>query len=293
MPTGRIYQSLSGFFDVHADGKTYRTRARGNFRKHGIKPIVGDIVEFENDYILKVDSRKNALVRPPLSNIDQAVVVTASTEAEFSLNLLNRQLVALGISKIKPIIYFTKIDLLTPERFAKIRQIANDYQKIGYVTICPDQQSDNDPIEPLRDYFANRVTVFMGQTGAGKSTLLNKILPSLHLATGEISQALNRGRHTTRKVTLIPIADGLVADTPGFSSYDTFEIDYRQVKDYFPEFVRNASGCKFRECLHVKEPGCKIKAMVDDGEILKSRYDDYLQLVEMIKNRKPIYNKKK
>ncbi|MBW1605628.1 ribosome small subunit-dependent GTPase A [Lactobacillus sp. Sy-1] len=293
MAKGRIYQSLSGFFDVHSDGKTYRTRARGNFRKHGIKPVVGDIVEFENDYILSVDERKNSLVRPPLANIDQAVVVTASTAAEFSINLLNRQLVALGISHIKPIIYFTKVDLIDAERFTKIKQLAADYQQIGYTVIYPTGQDDNDSVTELKRHFADVVTVFMGQTGAGKSTLLNKILPSLNLATGEISQALNRGRHTTRMVTLIPIAGGLVADTPGFSSYDTFDIDYREVKDYFPEFVRNAPDCKFRGCLHVNEPGCKIKAMVADGEILKSRYEDYLQLFTMIKNRKPVYNKKK
>ncbi|MHA8138438.1 ribosome small subunit-dependent GTPase A [Lactobacillaceae bacterium Scapto_B20] len=293
MTTGKIYQSLSGFFDVHADGKTYRTRARGNFRKHGIKPVVGDMVEFENDYILKVNPRKNSLIRPPLANIDQAIVVTAATKAEFSVNLLDRQLVALGMNQIKPIIYFTKTDLLDAERFAEIEQLAVDYRKIGYAVIFPKHADDESAIDELRSQFKGLVTVFMGQTGAGKSTLLNKILPSLNLATGEISQALNRGRHTTRRVTLIPIADGLVADTPGFSSYDTFDIDYRTVKNYFPEFVRNAPECKFRECLHVNEPGCKIKALVADGEILTSRYDDYLQLFNLIKNRKPIYNKKK
>ncbi|MEJ6400578.1 ribosome small subunit-dependent GTPase A [Nicoliella lavandulae] len=293
MATGRIYQSLSGFFDVHADGKTYRTRARGNFRKHGIKPIVGDMVTFENDYILDVLKRKNALVRPPLANIDQAVVVTAATEAEFSINLLDRQLVGLGINNIKAIIYFTKTDLLSPDRLQFIQQLAADYQQIGYNVICPTGDDNQAAIDQLKATFKDAVTVFMGQTGAGKSTLLNHILPSLHLATGEISQALNRGRHTTRTVTLIPLAGGLVADTPGFSSYDTFDIDYRTVKNYFPEFVSHANECKFRECLHVNEPGCKIKAMVSDGEILNSRYDDYLQLFNMIKNRKPVYNKKK
>ncbi|MHA8111072.1 ribosome small subunit-dependent GTPase A [Lactobacillaceae bacterium Melli_B4] len=293
MTTGRIYQSLSGFFDVHADDKTYRTRARGNFRKHGIKPVVGDMVEFENDYILKVNARKNSLVRPPLANIDQAIVVTAATKAEFSVNLLDRQLVALGMNQIKPIIYFTKTDLLETDRLAEIQQLSDDYRKIGYAVICPEDENYQAAIDELKAQFKGLVTVFMGQTGAGKSTLLNHILPSLNLATGEISQALNRGRHTTRRVTLIPIADGLVADTPGFSSYNTFDIDYRSVKNYFPEFVRNAPECKFRECLHVNEPGCKIKAMVADGEILKSRYDDYLQLFNLIKNRKPVYNKKK
>ncbi|GAA6113175.1 MAG: ribosome small subunit-dependent GTPase A [Apilactobacillus sp.] len=299
MAEGKIFQSLSGFYDIISDGKIYRTRARGNFRKKGITPLVGDNVEFESTtpkegYLLKIFDRKNSLVRPPISNIDQAVVVTSAVQPDFSYNLLDRQLVAVEINKITPIIYFTKTDLLDDQQFDYFKEVKSVYENAGYKVILPSNQGDNNKsVEEIKDLFAHKETVFMGQTGAGKSTLLNKISPDLNLATGEISAALNRGKHTTRKVSFIEINNGLVADTPGFSSYEAFDIKPEELRDYFPEFRENANKCKFRGCVHINEPGCAIKSMLENDELSHERYHDYVQLYDILKNKKPIYNKKK
>lgn len=295
---GQIRQSLSGFYDVFSDGTLYRTRARGNFRKKRITPLVGDRVEFESEtpkegYILKILPRHNALTRPPVANVDQGIVVTAVKAPDFSTNLLDRQLIALEISQIASVIYFTKTDLITPAEIAKFETLAAGYREIGYPVILTAQPFEQTGLAQLRELLKDRVSVIMGQTGAGKSTLLNHIAPDLKLATGEISTALNRGRHTTRKVSLMPVAGGLVADTPGFSSYDTLTLDYRELGQYFPEFAALAPQCRFRGCVHINEPNCAVKAAVDAGTVLQSRYATYLQLVTLLKNQKPVYHKKK
>ncbi|MDT6980795.1 ribosome small subunit-dependent GTPase A [Levilactobacillus zymae] len=298
MMEGQIRQSLSGFYDVFSEGQLYRTRARGNFRKKRVAPLVGDRVEFESStpkegYILKILPRDNALTRPPVANIDQGVVVTAVKAPDFSTNLLDRQLIALEVSHIAPVIYLTKTDLIDDQRYQEFETLAAGYRRIGYPVILSREPFAAAGLDQLRGLLAGQETVIMGQTGAGKSTLLNHIAPELTLATGEISTALNRGRHTTRKVSLMPVAGGLVADTPGFSSYDTLTIDYRELGQYFPEFLALASQCRFRGCVHLNEPGCAVKAALTAGDILQSRYDNYLQLLTLLKNQKPVYNKKK
>ncbi|WP_261809444.1 ribosome small subunit-dependent GTPase A [Levilactobacillus humaensis] len=298
MSEGQIRQSLSGFYDVFSDGKMYRTRARGNFRKRRITPLVGDRVQFESStpkegYILEILPRTNALTRPPVANIDQGIVVTAVAAPEFSTNLLDRQLIALEISGIKPVIVFTKTDLIDDDRYQTFETLAAGYRQIGYPVVLTREPFSADGLDQVKATLADRVTVIMGQTGAGKSTLLNHIAPDLELATGEISTALNRGKHTTRKVSLMPIAGGLVADTPGFSSYDTLTIGYRDLGHYFPEFLAVANQCRFRGCVHLNEPGCAVKEGVESGDLMQSRYDNYLQLLTLLKNQKPIYNKKK
>lgn len=298
MAEGQIRQSLSGFYDVFSDGELYRTRARGNFRKKRITPLVGDRVRFESSspkegYILEILPRDNALTRPPVANIDQGVVVTAVASPEFSTNLLDRQLIALEVSHIKPVIYFTKTDLITDDRYQQFVTLAAAYRQVGYPVCLSREPFAQDGLDQLHTLLADQETVIMGQTGAGKSTLLNHLVPDLDLATGEISTALNRGRHTTRKVSLMPIAGGLVADTPGFSSYDTLTIDYRELGQYFPEFRALASQCRFRGCVHVNEPGCAVKAALAAGDVLQSRYNNYLQLLTLLQNQKPVYNKKK
>ncbi|KRN98241.1 GTPase [Levilactobacillus paucivorans] len=298
MSEGQIRQSLSGFYDVFSDGKMYRTRARGNFRKRRITPLVGDRVQFESStpkegYILEILPRTNALTRPPVANIDQGIVVTAVAAPEFSTNLLDRQLIALEISGIKPVIVFTKTDLIDDDRYQTFETLAAGYRQIGYPVVLTREPFSADGLDQVKATLADQETVIMGQTGAGKSTLLNHIAPDLKLATGEISTALNRGKHTTRKVSLMPIAGGLVADTPGFSSYDTLTIDYRDLGHYFPEFLAVANQCRFRGCVHLNEPGCAVKEGVERGDLMQSRYDNYLQLLTLLKNQKPIYNKKK
>ncbi len=291
---GQIRKALSGFYYVYSEEKLYQTRARGNFRKLKISPLVGDEVVFESTnqtdgYILEMLPRKNELVRPAVANVDQAVIVTSLVEPNFSYNLLDRFLVTLAHQSIEPIIYLTKVDIFDEEE--KIDEIEHIYGSIGYKVIVAKETSE--AIDELEALFSEKLTVFMGQSGAGKSTLLNQILPELQLKTGEISDALGRGKHTTRHVELLEIAGGLVADTPGFSAIDFLSIEAVELPREFPEFVARLDQCRFRECQHLNEPDCAIKAAVESGEIAQSRYDNYQQFMSEIEQKRPVYKKKK
>jgi ribosome biogenesis GTPase len=283
---GRIIKSLAGFYYVESDGVVYQTRARGNFRKKGQTPYVGDFVDFSAEdhsegYILAIHDRKNSLVRPPIVNIDQAVVIMSAKEPDFNANLLDRFLVLLEHKAIEPIVYISKMDLLTsPDEIAAIQK---QYQEIGY-QFC----TSLDELLPL---LTDKVTVFMGQTGVGKSTLLNKIAPDLKLETGEISDSLGRGRHTTRAVSFYNVNGGKIADTPGFSSLDYEITNAEDLNKAFPELRRLSRLCKFRSCTHTHEPSCAVKDAVESGELWQSRYDNYLQFLSEIENRRETYKK--
>ncbi|MFC0233761.1 ribosome small subunit-dependent GTPase A [Vagococcus entomophilus] len=297
MTTGQIRKALSGFYYVYFEGETYQTRARGNFRNRKITPLVGDQVIFESQnstdgYLLEILPRTNELVRPPVANVDQGIVVMSAIEPKFSKNLLDRFLVTLEYEQIQPIIYVSKVDKLDETAYQEIVTIKKSYEKIGYPVIVPDFQTAEQDLTEIIRYFPNRLSVFMGQSGAGKSTLLNKIAPELNLETAMISKHLGRGKHTTRHVELLPLYDGLVADTPGFSSIDFLEMTATELPKQFPEFVAAAPACKFRECSHRHEPHCEVQRQVEQGEITKSRYDNYLLFLEEIEQRKPIYRKK-
>lgn len=297
MPKGQIRKALSGFYYVYDQGVTYQTRGRGNFRKRKMTPLVGDEVLYESTnttdgYVLDLLPRKNELVRPPVANVDQGVIIMSAVEPNFSVNLLNRFLVTLAYHKIDPIIYVTKMDLLTPDLFNKIKAYQKDYETIGYQMIVPSIEDNQEAIKKIEASFAEKLTVFMGQSGAGKSTLLNQISPDLALQTGEISTALGRGKHTTRHVELLPLYDGLVADTPGFSSIEFSTIEAAELPHLFPEFVAVADQCKYRGCMHRNEPQCEVKKQVEAGTIPTYRYENYLQFLTEIEERKPKYDKK-
>ena len=265
---GRIIKALAGFYYVEHDGVVYQTRARGNFRKKGQTPYVGDFVEFsaeENSegYILKIGQRINSLVRPPIVNIDQAVVIMSAKEPDFNSNLLDRFLVLLEHKHIKPVIYISKMDLIEDD--SEMKEIQKKYQKIGFDFVFT--------LEELLPLLAHKVTVFMGQTGVGKSTLLNRIAPELKLETGEISDSLGRGRHTTRAVSLYDVHGGKIADTPGFSSLDYEVNNAEDLSESFPEIRQSSHGCKFRSCTHTHEPSCAVKDEVENGQIWHVRYD--------------------
>lgn len=289
MQTGKIIKSISGFYDVlTAEGVVERTRARGNFRKQKIKPVVGDHVEFDDGYLLAVKPRRNVLVRPPMANLDLAVVVMSAVEPEFSTNLLDRYLVYLAANQMDALIYVSKLDLLTEEQLAKLTPVFAEYTKIGY-QVYTHQTAD---LADIKTAAAGKTLMVMGQSGAGKSTLLNHLLPELKLATAEISQSLNRGKHTTRTVTLYPIgAGGAIADTPGFSSLDLSQINLDELNQYFVEFPEFAVQCRFRGCKHLQEPDCAVKAAVETGEIAKFRYNDYLQIHDELSHLRPVYRK--
>ena len=283
---GKIIKALAGFYYVESDGQVYQTRARGNFRKKGQTPYVGDEVEFsaEKDsegYILQIAERKNSLVRPPIVNIDQAVVIMSAKEPDFNANLLDRFLVLLEHKQIHPIIYISKLDLLEDEQSLDVYVQA--YQAIGYEVLKA--------TEELLPRLKGEITVFMGQTGVGKSTLLNKIAPDLQLETGEISESLGRGRHTTRAVSFYNLNGGKIADTPGFSSLDYEVSTAEDLNQAFPEIAEFSQSCKFRTCTHTHEPACAVKPAVEAGQIAAFRFDNYLQFLSEIENRRETYKK--
>lgn len=283
---GKIIKSLAGFYYVESNGKVYQTRARGNFRKKGQTPYVGDEVEFSagkdsEGYILKIAERKNSLIRPPIVNIDQAVIIMSAKEPNFNANLLDRFLVLLEHKGIHPILYLSKLDLL--EVGDELDAFLQVYRSIGYDVVRS--------VGELLPLLSMKTTVFMGQTGVGKSTLLNKIAPDLQLETGEISESLGRGRHTTRAVSLYNLNGGKIADTPGFSSIDYEVSQADELNQTFPEIAELSRFCKFRTCTHTHEPGCAVKPAVEDGRIATFRFDNYLQFLSEIENRRETYKK--
>ena len=293
MAQGQIRKALSGYYYVEQDGELIQCRGRGVFRNRGESPLVGDIVDFtkegESDgYVMKIHPRKNELVRPPIANIDQAILVFSVKEPAFNTILLDRFLVVLESFQIKPIICLTKMDLLTDEGLVAIQPYIEDYENIGYevITTYKDDTALLDRIQPMLE---GKMTVLAGQSGVGKSTLLNTLIPALNLKTGIISQSLGRGKHTTRHVELIEVCGGLLADTPGFSSFDFDTIEKEELTACFPEFLRISEGCKFRGCLHIKEPKCAVKSALETGEIKNYRYEHYEQFLQEIIDRKPRY----
>lgn len=273
---GKIIKCLSNDYTVLAGNETYICKSRGKFRKLNITPLVGDNVIFDeqNKYILEILPRKNELVRPPVANIDQAILITSVKEPDFSSNLLDKLITIIEYNNVKPIICFTKIDLLTSVEKKEIETIYNYYKSIGYDVYY------NYEIDEIKKIFKDKVSVFTGQTGAGKSTLLNKLDSNLNIKTGEISIALGRGKHTTRHTELINLCNGLVADTPGFSALSLDSLSKADIRDQFSEFNKYRDLCKYKDCMHDKEDHCMIKEKVKDKTILKSRYENYLKFIE-------------
>ncbi|MDV6376759.1 ribosome small subunit-dependent GTPase A [Sporosarcina sp. GW1-11] len=293
MAEGQIRKAISGFYYVEYNGELIQCKSRGVFRLKKISPLVGDIVTYvpdgENDAIITdVHPRKSELVRPPIANVDQVLLVFSVVEPDMSLRLLDRFLTVIESHGLEPIIYVSKEDLANQQTLDANEINLAYYQKIGY-TILRNVGNEEPLLEVLRPYFKDKTTVLAGQSGVGKSTLLNTILPELQLKTGVISDALGRGKHTTRHVELLEVAGGLVADTPGFSSLDFDHIEKEELRDYFREISEASVGCKFRGCLHVKEPGCAVKAQVDEGSISEGRYKNYLLFLQEIMDRKPRY----
>lgn len=294
MPNGQIRKALSGYYYVYDEGKLLQCRGRGVFRKRGEQPLVGDFVEYEkveegsDGVIKKIFPRKNELIRPPIANVDQSLLVFSVKEPDFNTILLDRFLVILESHQVIPIICLTKMDLSTEKEKDEINSYIKIYKDIGYEVI---DTYKNDPtlLDRLEPILKGKTTVLAGQSGVGKSTLLNTLIPNLNLKTGEISQSLGRGKHTTRHVELIEVAGGLVADTPGFSSFEFEHLEKEDLTTCFPEFERKKDECKFRGCLHLKEPKCAIKAGVESGDILEFRYEHYLQFFQEIIDRKPRY----
>ena len=272
---GKIIKQISNDYTVKVDNELYVCKARGKFRKLNITPLVGDdvVIDKDNNYILEVLERKNELNRPSISNIDQVVIVTSVKIPDYSSNLLDKLLTIIEYNNIKPIICFTKLDLINKEELKEIQIIMDYYRKIGYEVYS---NTDNN----LKNIFKDKITVFAGQSGAGKSSLLNRLDNTLNLEIGEVSIALGRGRHTTRHTELIEVLGGLIADTPGFSQIDFRGMKRSDIRDNFIEFNEYRESCEYKDCMHINELKCSIKEKIEDGTIMKSRYENYLKFVE-------------
>lgn len=271
---GQIVRVHSDLHFVQVENDIYPCKCRGIFRKEKILPLVGDFVEFDSKKLVinKILPRKNEFFRPKVSNIDQAFLVTSLVVPDFSLNLLDKLLVLMELHSVKPIICITKKDLVTDESYEQIKPILNYYQSIGYLVVF------NTELDKIKKLLKNKTSVFTGQTGAGKSTLLNKLKPEWNLEEGEVSQALGRGRHTTRVVSLYEAFGGKLMDTPGFSALDFNRYSKENIRDAFIEFQKYP--CPFKDCLHTKEKECAVKRAVSFNNIMRSRYLNYLNLIQ-------------
>lgn len=273
---GFIIKNISNDYVVKSGKDTYSCKARGKFRNMKLTPLVGDYVTFnQNDlYILDIKKRKNALVRPSVANVDQAIIVSSVKKPDLDTHLLDKLLTIISFNNIEPVICFTKLDLLSSSERKEIDKYMEYYEKVGYKVVT-NENKDN-----FKELFKERITVLTGQSGAGKSSLLNLLDAKLDLKTNEISLALNRGKHTTRHTELYELLGGYVVDTPGFSQVDFHDMTNMDIRDNMKEMFEYLDDCKYRDCMHIKEDGCKVKELVSSGDILISRYNNYKYFVE-------------
>lgn len=282
---GIIIKGIGGFYYVEAADEIFECKARGIFRKSGVKPLAGDRVlisinDNAENTIEKIYDRKNALERPPVANVDKLFIVSSVCEPKPVLLIIDRLTALATVKNIEPIVVFTKNDLDDASEFISI------YKKAG-IKVFSVSCVNGDGVELVKNELKGCISAFCGNTGVGKSSLLNAIDPSLTLKTGEISDKLGRGRHTTRHSEMIKVDGGYVADTPGFSSFDSEENEIILKDDLpyaFKEFEDFIGECKFTSCLHVKDKGCRILQAVEDGDIPVSRHESYCTMMEEAKN---------
>ncbi len=316
---GKIIRGVGGFYYVHAaDGEVYECRAKGIFRKEKVKPLVGDDVEIsildDEERTGNVDEllpRRNMLIRPAATNVDQALVVFALTQPKPNLNLLDRFLILMNRQDIPVIICFNKSDLADAEAMRTLEQI---YRGCG-CEVCFVSVAQREGLDWVRALLASKTTVLAGPSGVGKSSLTNALLGGTHMEVGEISKKVERGKQTTRHTELLVLPamttaqeeesasfcgwdpDGCctdpretgssyILDTPGFSSLYLQGIEYEELKEYFHEFAPYEPLCRFQGCMHLKEPDCAVKDAVEKGEIHRARYESYVLLAEELKGRK-------
>ncbi|MBQ7751921.1 MAG: ribosome small subunit-dependent GTPase A [Clostridia bacterium] len=286
---GKIIKGIGGFYYVKtSDGTIIECRARGIFRNQKEKPYIGDDVEIsvngESGSVERILKRRNLLIRPPVANIDAVVIVIAAKDPEPNTMLTDKLILTAEIAGIEPIICINKSDL---KQDAKLLET---YQKAGYKAIAVSAKNEED-IKKLYPLIENKTSAFAGLSGVGKSTILG-ILTGTYQETGEISQKIKRGRHTTRCVELLELQNGgYVLDTPGFSSFEIGGVRAEELQNYFPEMRNFAGKCRFKGCSHTKEPECAVKDAVKNGEIAESRYNSYLDIYEILKKVKDWENK--
>ena len=290
---GLIVENISNLYKIKVQNKTYEANARGKLKKEEITPVVGDKVEIQildeenkKAVIEKIEPRTTYIKRPKMSNITQLILVVSSKNPNPDLLLLDKQLAFAEYLEIKPIIVLNKTDLDKKKEFEKIKEI---YQNIGYTvieTIAKEQENNLSGIQELKKYLKGNINAFSGNSGVGKSTLINAIFKDTITQEGEISQRNKKGKNTTTSTKLYEIDENTyIADTPGFSTFDISEIEYRELDKYFKEFKPLLEDCEFVGCTHIKEENCGIKQALQQGKIDSGRYERFCKIYEELKEK--------
>ncbi len=279
---GRILSCVGGLYKVESSSGITACKARGVFRNQGITPYAGDIVKFKDGVINEILPRKNSIIRPPIANLDRLFFVVSLCKPEPNYLCLDKFIAVARYKGIEPIIVVTKTDLASDDEIRKI------YEKAELTLISIDYGIP-ETIKAVASLIEGKISAFTGNTGAGKSTLLNHIAPELNIPVGEVSDKLGRGKHTTRTASLYPILGGYVADTPGFSTFETEQyavMEKEEIADCFPEFAPFMGKCRFTDCSHICEKGCAVLEAVNDGKIDKIRHNSYSVMYGEAKLRK-------
>ena len=291
---GKIIKGIAGFYYVHAgvgaNARVYECKAKGIFRKDNRKPLVGDDVEMDVldetealGNIRELLPRRSELIRPAVANVDQALVIFSILSPKPNFNLLDRFLIMMGQQKIPCIICFNKVDI---DRMAEGERLRQIYVRCGYQTLTISAK-EGTGIDRLKSLLAGMTTTVAGPSGVGKSSLVNCLQTGIHMETGQISQKIQRGKHTTRHTELIAAGENTyILDTPGFSSLELFDLEKEQLSGYYPEFAEFEKACRFGGCAHIAEPVCGVRDAVEEGAVSRLRYDNYCLLYEELKNKR-------
>ncbi|MCM1127136.1 MAG: ribosome small subunit-dependent GTPase A [Lachnospiraceae bacterium] len=287
---GKIIKGIAGFYYVHTGLGLIECKAKGIFRKDGIKPLVGDNVEIElvsetelTGNIVKILPRKNALIRPACANVDQSLIIFAIVKPDPNYNLLDRFLISMEKQKLPAVICFNKKDIASQE---EQDELLAAYSGCGYRVLFV-SGARNQGIEEIRACLTGKTTVAAGPSGVGKSTIINALYPQANMETGEISRKIERGKHTTRHAQLFALPqDTFLMDTPGFTSLGLGAMEKEELQGFYPEFEKYEKDCRFGGCAHLSEPSCGVKDALARGEISRVRYHNYSILYEELKNRK-------
>ena len=300
---GRILKGIAGFYYVETkDALVYECKAKGIFRKTGIKPIVGDNVEIEiidednrQGNLVDVLPRKNCLYRPPVANVDQAVILFAIVKPDPNYNLLDRFLIMLRQQNLPVIICFNKQDIATKE---EAKELHDAYEKCGYHVLFISVKEDRG-LDELKALLKGKTSTLAGPSGVGKSSLLNKLVPEARMETSELSRKIDRGKNTTRHSELFYVKElsddseeTFIIDTPGFTSLELREVTAETLMNYYPEFEPFEPQCRFGGCSHIAEPDCGVKSALESGELSGVRYDNYKIIYSDLKRMKPDYSKR-
>ncbi len=288
---GKIIKGIAGFYYVHVPEKgIYECKAKGIFRKENQKPVVGDDVdmdiideETQKGNIVKILPRRNQLIRPAVANISQAVVIFSVVKPEPNLALLDRFLIMMEQQEIPCRICFNKADLATEKQIERLRK---EYEASRYPVLFVSAKKQTG-LEELREWLSDKTSTVAGPSGVGKSSLINRLQDEVCMETGNISEKIERGKHTTRHAQLISLGENsYIMDTPGFSSLEIPKMEKEDLRFCYPEFAEYENTCKYLGCMHVSEPGCRVKEALAEGVIGKNRYENYTQFFEELKNRK-------